>query len=73
MSADPQVHNLELRAMEQRNELHQSVNELRQKVTDVREKLDIKKNVRHHLMATMLTAAGVLVLTSITVARSFDR
>ncbi len=59
--------------MQQRNELHQSVSELRQKVTDVREKFDIKKNVRYHMMATVLTAAAVLVLTSITVARSFDR
>lgn len=59
--------------MEQRNELHQSVSELRQKVTDVREKFDIKRNFRHHLMATVLTAAAVLMITSITVARSFDR
>ncbi len=59
--------------MQQRNELHQSVSEWRQKVTDVREKFDIKKNVRYHMMATVLTAAAVLVLTSITVARSFDR
>ena len=59
--------------MEQRNELHQSVSELRQKVTDVREKFDIKHNVQQHMLATVLTAAAVLVLTSITVARSFDR
>ncbi|HTS03960.1 MAG TPA: hypothetical protein VMP68_00130 [Candidatus Eisenbacteria bacterium] len=72
MSPNPQVQNLELRAMEQRNQLHQSVTELKQKVSDVREKLDIKKRVRHHIAATSLLAGGVLLLFSIVLARSFD-
>ena len=73
MSTNPQVQNLELRAMEQRNQLHQSVTELKQKVSDVREKLDIKKKVNRHLPATSLIAAGVLVVLSIPLARAFDR
>ena len=73
MSTNAQVQNLELRAMEQRNQLHHSVNELKQKVYDVREKLDIKKNVRRHILATSVISFGVLLLFSIVLARSFDR
>ena len=73
MSTNPQVQNLELRAMEQRNQLHQRVTELKQKVSDVREKLDIKKKVGRHIPATSLIAAGVFIVFSIPLARSFDR
>lgn len=73
MSADPQVRNLELRAMEQRNELHQSVSELRQKVSDVKERFDIKKKVERHKLATALIAAALAVLSGVVVARLFDR
>jgi hypothetical protein len=72
MSTNPQVQNLELRAMEQRNQLHQTVTELKQKVSDVRDKLDIKKRVRGHIVATSLVAAGVLVTLSTVLARSLD-
>lgn len=73
MSTNPQVQNLELQAMEQRNQLHKSVAELRRKVTDVREKLDIKRNIRDHVMASALMIAAILVIATIPVARSFDR
>jgi septal ring factor EnvC (AmiA/AmiB activator) len=84
MSTNPQVQNLELRAMEQRNQLHQTVAEIKQKVSDVREKFDIKKKVQRqvteikhdldrHKMATALIASAVTVITSIFIARSFDR
>ena len=73
MSTNPQVQNLELRAMEQRNQLHQTVTELKQKVSDVRDKLDIKKSVRRHAVATCLVGAGVIALFGIVLARSFDR
>jgi hypothetical protein len=72
MNTNPQVQNLELRAMEQRNQLHQTVTELKQKVSDVRDKLDIKKRVRGHIVATSLVAAGVLVTLSTVLARSLD-
>lgn len=70
---NPHVHNLELRAMEQRNELHQSVTELRQKLSDVREKFDIKKNVERHKLAAGLVAAALIVLSGALAGRSFDR
>jgi hypothetical protein len=73
MSADPQVENLEMRAVEQRNQLRQTVTELKQKVSDVREKLDVKRNVRRHIVATSVTAAGVLVLFSTALARALRR
>lgn len=46
---------LEKRAAEQRRHLHQTVSELRQ---SVREKLDVKRNVREHI----LPAAGITTL-----------
>ena len=84
MSTNPQVQNLELRAMEQRNQLHHTVAEIKQKVADVREKFDIKRNVQRqvaeikhsvdrHKMATALIASALTVITSIFIARSFDR
>jgi hypothetical protein len=73
MSTNPQVQNLEIRAMEQRNQLHETVSELKQKVSEVREKFDIKRNVRRHAMLTALIGAGLIVLSSIPIARSFDR
>jgi len=44
------VESLELRALEQRNRLHNTASELRTKVSDAREKLDVSKNAREHLI-----------------------
>lgn len=73
MSSNPQVQNLEIHAMEQRSQLHHTVAELKHKVSEVRKKFDIARNVRRHLMLTALIAAGMIVLASIPIARSFDR
>lgn len=73
MSTNPQVMNLEIRAMEQRNKLHDTVAELKHKVSDVREKFDVKRNVRQHAMLTALIGALLVVLSSIPIARSFER
>lgn len=59
--------------MEQRNQLHQTVAELKHKVSDVRQKFDIKQNIRRHAMLTALIATGLIVLSSIPIARSFNR
>jgi hypothetical protein len=57
---EPPVDTLELRALEQRNRLHDSIGELN---TAVREKLDFKENVRKHFVfATgVVSALGLLV------------
>jgi hypothetical protein len=60
MSAEP-VENLELRAVEQRNRLHQTASELKGKIAQTREQLDPARNVREHF-AVVATAAGTLAL-----------
>jgi len=73
MSTNTQVQNLEMRAMEQRNNLHQTVAELKHKVSGVRERFDIKQNIRRHAMLAALISAGLIVLSSIAIVRLFDR
>jgi len=54
MSTKP-VDDLQLRAMEQHNQLHQTVIELKNKVSETRERFDIQRNIREHFGA----AAGI--------------
>ncbi len=51
---------LEIRAADQRRQLHNSVSELRH---SVRERLDLKRNLREHLLAAsgVLGIAGLIV------------
>ncbi len=57
----PPVDKLELRALEERNRLHQTASELRTKIAAVREKVDPVNNARVHFMgaAAVVTAIGV--------------
>jgi ribosomal protein L3 len=50
MSASP-IENLELRALAQRNRLHERADELRGKVEAVREKLSVSKQAREHILS----------------------
>ena len=59
MSAEP-VENLELRAVEQRNRLHQTTSELKGKIAETREQLDPARKVRQHFAG--VAAAGALAL-----------
>jgi hypothetical protein len=61
MSAQP-VENLQLRAIEQRNNLHQTTVELKRKISATREQFDIKRNVRDHFagIAAVVTAVALL-------------
>jgi len=60
MSGEP-VENLELRAVEQRNRLHQTTSELKGKIAKTREQLDPARNVREHF-GGIAAAAGALAL-----------
>ena len=53
MSTKP-VENLELRAIEQRNEIHQTTAELKEKLADARRKYDISANLRQHFTAVAI-------------------
>jgi hypothetical protein len=73
MSTDPRVQNLELQALEQRNQIHQTVVELKNKVSVVREKFDIKRNLQRHSLATALTITAIILVSTYFIVRSFDR
>ena len=62
MNTSP-LENLELQAVEQRNQLHQSATELKDKITATREKFDLTRNAREHFagMAGAAIVLGVLV------------
>ena len=53
---------LELRALEQRNRLHQDATELKEKIAAAREKLSVQRNVRAHFTkaALAVSIAGLL-------------
>lgn len=61
MSTHP-LETLELRALEQRNRLHQDVTELKEKIAAAREKLSVQRNVRAHFtkVALVVSIAGLL-------------
>ena len=50
------IEDLELQAVEQRQQLHERANEIKSRIAAARENLDIKKNAREHFMG----AAGIL-------------
>jgi hypothetical protein len=55
----PSLENLELRALQQRNHLHQTATELKSKITAAREKLDITKNARKHFVGAVVMLGAV--------------
>lgn len=56
------IENLELRALEQRRQLHERAAELKTKMQVAREKLDIEQNAREHFgaAAAIVVAFGLL-------------
>jgi hypothetical protein len=58
MSANP-VDRLEIRALQQRNDVHETIGELKDKVVEVRAKLDPEKNAREHLLAASLIVSSI--------------
>jgi hypothetical protein len=72
MSAEP-VENLELRAVEQRNRLHQTTSELKGKISETRDQLDPARNVREHFAGVAATAGALALLVGYGVAGMFTR
>lgn len=62
MSSLPVEHLLQ-RAVEQRRNLHQTTAELKARIIEKREQLDVKRNIRRHLPAAALIAAGIGLLS----------
>ena len=70
MSASP-VEKLELRAMEQRNRIHETAGELRTKVVAAREKLDVSRNAREHFVVASLAVSVLGFLSGYGLAGKF--
>ena len=72
MSTSP-LENLELRALEQRNRLHQTATELKTKITVVREKLDVATNAREHFTAAAMVVGALCLVSGYGVGGMFTR
>ena len=76
MNTQP-VENLELRALEQRNQLHRTGMELRsevqEKIAATREKFDISRNAREHMLGASLVLGLVGLLSGYSFAGMFTR
>jgi hypothetical protein len=71
------VNSLELRALEQRNRLHQTATELKSeiqtKIEDAREKLDIRKNLSEHFAGSAIVLGAIALLCGYSVAGVFTQ
>jgi hypothetical protein len=70
MSTQP-VENLELRAVEQRQQLHATAEELKGKISEAKEKLDVTRNLRGHLFAVAVAIGAASLLIGTLIARRF--
>lgn len=69
----PPIENLEARATEERQQLHERASELRGKVKTTREKLDIRNNARERFGTVGAIAVAIGLLTGYASAGLFTR
>ena len=72
MSTHP-LETLGLRALEQRNRLHQDATELKEKIAAARAKLSVQRNVRAHFTKAALVVSITGLLTGHGFAGMFTR
>lgn len=72
MSALP-IEQLELRALEERREIHARAEELKEKISEAKEKLNVTRNVRQHLFLVAMTIGAASLLFGTLIARRFER
>ncbi len=75
MSANPAnpIDRLEIRAAQQRNQVHETIGELKDKVVAARAKLDPNTNAREHLLAASLVLSSIGFLAGYCLAGLFTR
>ena len=61
MNTQP-VENLELRAIEQRNELHQTTTELKEKLATARQKLDVSATLRQYFVSASVIVSCLALI-----------
>ena len=67
------IDSLELRALEQRNQVHHTIDELKGKVAETRAKLDVPSNVRQHFVPAALIVSAVAFAGGYGIAGIFTR
>jgi hypothetical protein len=72
MSANP-VDRLEIQALQQRIDVHETLGELKGKVVEVRSRLDPNTNAREHLLAASLIVSSIGLLAGYVFAGMFTR
>ena len=72
MSTQP-VENLELRAVEQRRQIHATAEELKGKISEAKQKLQFTKNLRQHLFAVAVGMGAASLLIGTLIARRFKQ
>lgn len=72
MSANP-IDRLETKAVEQRNQVHETIGELKDKVVEVRARLDPKTNAREHLLTASLIVSSIGFVAGYGLAGLFTR
>ena len=72
MSANP-IDRLEIRALQQRNDVHETIGELKGKVEAAKAKLDPKANASEHLLAASLVVSSIGLLAGYGFASLFTR
>jgi len=70
MSANP-IDHLEIQAIQQRNQVHETIGELKDKVEAVRAKFDPRTNAREHLVAASLIVSSIAFLAGYGFAGAF--
>ena len=71
MSTQP-LENLELQALQQRNQLHERATELKAKVSATREKLDFRRNAREHFVGLGVVLGAICLISGYAVAGLFS-
>lgn len=67
------IETLQIKALEQRKELHQTFADLRDKVIDTREKFRFSRQIRNRLLAASMLAGIVGLTSGYSIAGMFTR
>jgi hypothetical protein len=67
------IEHLEIRALQQRNQVHGTIDELKGKVEEARAKLDVKTNARAHLLGASLAVSAIGFIGGYAIAGLFTR
>lgn len=77
MSANPnpidEINQLEIRALKQRIDIHETIGDLKGKVNDAKAKLDLPTNVRAHFLGASLAVSSLGLLAGYSAAGLFTR